>query len=80
MIKTENGTRTYFDKNGTEITDGCVIRYEDGRTEKVYKTENNELGIDATNKKWIASGRACECEYGIYPLNKADTDEVEVVQ
>ena len=80
MIKYEGNKVRYFDKNGTEITDGCIIRYEDGRTEKVYKTVENELGIDATNKKWIASGRACECEYGIYPLNKADTDEVEVVQ
>lgn len=80
MITTVNGTSKYFDRNGKEITEGCAIRYMSGRTEKVYKTVENELGIDATNKKWIASGRACECEYGIYPLNKADTDEVEVVQ
>ena len=80
MIKYEGNKVRYFDKNGVEITDGCIIRYEDCRIERVYKTEDNELGIDATNKKWIASGRACECEYGIYPLNKADTDEVEVVQ
>lgn len=80
MIKTENGTRKYFDRHGKEIVEGCIIQYSDGRTEKVYKTEENELGTDATNKKWIAIGKACECEYGIYPLTRSETDEVEVVQ
>lgn len=29
MIKIENGKYRYYDMNGTEITDGCTIRYPD---------------------------------------------------
>lgn len=79
MIKVENGKRRYFDKHGVEITDGCKIRYEDGRIEKVYLTTECELGTDATNPSWIKSGRAEPCEYGIYPLGSNETNEVEVV-
>lgn len=80
MIKNENGKITYFDKNGVEITAGCSIKFASGRIEKVYLTENDELGTDATNKKWIESGRASEREYGVYPLTIADTEEAEVVE
>lgn len=78
MIKMENGERRYFDKNGVEITEGCKIRYESGKTETVYRTEDGELGTDATNPKWIATGRAVPCEYGIYPLTSSETNEIEV--
>lgn len=80
MIKTENDKRQYFDKNGKEITEGCKIKFADGRIETVYLTTEDELGIDATNPKWIEIGRACECEYGIYPLTTKDTEEVEVIE
>ena len=79
MIKSENGKMRYFDKNGVEITDGSKIRFPSGSTEKVYLTTEGELGTDATNKKWIESGRAVECEYGVYPLTLEDTETVEVV-
>lgn len=78
MIKIENGKRRYFDKNGVEITDGCKIKYESGEILKVYLTVDGELGIDATNPKWIESGRAAPCEYGIYPLTETETNEVYV--
>lgn len=80
MIKYENGALRYFDKNGVEITEGCKIRYQNGRTMTVYLTDGDELGTDATNPKWIEMGRAVPCEYGIYPLTTDDTNEVEVVQ
>lgn len=80
MIKMVNDERKYFDKNGKEITEGCKIKFESGRIEKVYLTTEGELGTDATNPKWIESGRACECEYGIYPLTREETEEVEVVE
>lgn len=85
MIKTENGKTRYFDRNGKEITEGCYIKYVHGdksleRIEKVYKTEDGELGTDATNPKWIESGRAVACEFGIYPLNREETEMVEVVE
>lgn len=80
MIKTVNNELKYFDKNGKEITEGCNIKFEDGRIEKVYLTTEGELGTDATNPKWIEIGRAVECEYGIYPLTRQETEEVEVVE
>jgi hypothetical protein len=84
MIKIENGQKKYFDRNGKEITEGCKIRYENGRVETVYAWSDVEnetgLGVDATNPKWIESGRAVPCEFGIYPLTNADTEEVEVVE
>lgn len=80
MIKMVNDERKYFDKNGKEITEGCKIKFEDGRIEKVYLTTEGELGTDATNPKWIENGRAVECEYGIYPLTRQETEEVEVVE
>ena len=80
MIKMVDNKRKYFDKNGKEITKGCKIKFEDGRVEKVYLTTEDELGTDATNPKWVESGRAVECEYGIYPLTRQETEEVEVVE
>ena len=79
MIKLVNGKIRYFDRNGNEITEGCRIRYASGRVLEVYLTEGDELGTDATNPAWIASGRAVPCEFGIYPLSENETDEVEVI-
>lgn len=79
MIKYENRKKNYFDKNGMEITNGCKIKYADGTVRKVYLLENDELGTDATNPKWIAKGRAFEGEYGFYHLTEEETNEVEVV-
>ena len=80
MIKTENGKKRYFDKNSKEIVRDCIIRYPNGREMIVYETIEGELGTDATNPKWIESGRAVPCEYGIYPLNYEETEKVEVVE
>lgn len=79
MITYEGKKPRYFDKHGREITDGCVIRYADGHTEKVYRTTKVELGTDATNPRWVETGRAIPCEYGVYPLGYNETEEVEVV-
>ena len=80
MIKFEDGKMKYFDKNGKEIKEGSKIRYEDGRIKEVYLTESELLGTDATNPLWIEKGRAVPCEYGIYPLEDNETNEVEVVE
>lgn len=79
MIKMVDGKRKYFDMNGVEIVEGSRIIYPSGRVETVYRTEEDELGTDATNSKWIESGRAVPCEYGIYPLTRDETEEVEVI-
>lgn len=79
MIKLNGKELKYYDKHGKEITDGCTIRYAYGTEKKVYLTECGEFGTDATNPKWIESGRAVPCEFGIYPLEEEETEEVEVV-
>ena len=83
MIKTENGQKKYVDRNGKEIAEGCKIKFLHGdkslqRIEKVYLTEENELGTDATNPVWIEKGWAVPCEYGIFPLEAHETEYVEV--
>ena len=68
----ENKKYHYFDKEGNELHDGDTIKWDNGKTEKVYATVHGYLGTDATNPTWIASGRASECEYGVYPLELTD--------
>ena len=68
----ENGSYRYFDEKGYEILEGDFVDI-DGCTKKVYRTVDDELGVDATNPKWIESGKAAECEYGIYPFQSDDT-------
>ncbi len=80
MISYKEKKPRYFDKNGVEITEGCKIRWADGRIQKVYLSDKDELGTDATNPAWIADGRAFECQFGIYPLEYKETEEVEVVE
>ena len=78
--ETDDGMKHYFDKNGDEILHGMAIRFDDGTEELVYRTENDELGIDATNKTLIEKGMASPCEYGIYPLTEFDLAEIQIVQ
>ncbi len=47
----------------------------DGRIEKIFEWQSGDdfgLGIDSTNKSWIADGRAYPGQYGIYPLSFED--------
>ena len=66
MIRYENSTYHYFDRNGTELHDGDVVQYESGSRQKLYLTENGRLGTDATNPVWIATE-------GRYPASMAST-------
>ena len=72
----ENNEYHYFDKNGVELKDGDTIIWEDGRKEKIYLTDQGQLGTDATNPKWIETGRASACEYGIYPLEWSEMSQI----
>lgn len=72
--------KQFFDKNGKEIHDGDYIKITPNDIiRKVYvcvdDDGNESLGTDATNPKWIESGRAVPCEYGIYPLDSEDLSE-----
>lgn len=66
----------YFDKEGNELHSGDIVRFASGRWECLYLTDGGELGVDATNRKWIEMGRAVPCEYGIYPLTYDDVKEI----
>lgn len=61
----------YYDMNGQELHDGDTVLMN-GREQQVYLTEHGYLGTDATNPKWVESGRAAPCEYGIYPFEISD--------
>lgn len=76
----EDNAIRYFDKEGNELHDGDIIKYGNGRTERLYLTKDGELGTDATNPKWIGTGRAVACEYGIYPLTVDDLREIQVIE
>ena len=78
ILEIEGKTR-YYDKHGNELKEGDIIRFESGRTEKLYLTADGQLGTDATNRSWIRSGRAVPCDYGIYPLDHASMKEIEKV-
>lgn len=67
----------YFDQHGQEINEGDYILIN-GKYKRIYRTEDWELGTDATNPAWIKSGRAIPCEYGIYPLTTEETEESTV--
>lgn len=70
----------YYDKHGHELKEGDLVRYESGRTEKLYLTVDGQPGTDATNPAWIRSGIAVPCEFGIYPLGRESMKEIEKVE
>lgn len=71
--------KEYVDKYGEVINNGDFVKYDDGSIKEVYLTEEDELGVDATNPIWIETGRAVPCEYGIYPFESDDLLSVEVI-
>ena len=79
IIETRGAYR-YFDKEGNELHDGDTIMWADGRMEKLHATVQGLLGTDATNPSWIASGRAVECQYGVYPLGLSGVQEIVKVE
>ena len=80
IIEQQDGTCRYFDKNGTELHDGDSVKWESGTIKKLYATEEGYLGTDATNPYWIESGYAVECQFGVYPLNWNDMEEIVKVE
>ena len=73
----------YHDKNGIELNAGDYIKLNEYSEPKMlYEWEdkygNKGLGIDATNPRWIETGRAVPCEYGVYNLNSDDMRHCEL--
>ena len=67
----------YFDKNGEELFEDDYILDGDRNVKKLYRTENRELGTDATNPIRIERGLAIPCEAGIYPLEFEEMGIIE---
>lgn len=76
IIVKDNGVYRYYDKEGNELHDGDIVVCDNGKELKLYLTTEGELGTDATNPTWIETGRAYECQYGIYPLDSSDMEEI----
>ena len=86
-IVEENGVLRYFDKEGNELHNGDMVLFGpsatiDGTTKKlkVYLTEDNELGVDATNPAWIEKGLAAPCQYGLYVLTSANMKDALLIK
>ena len=67
----------YFDKNGEELFEDDYILDGNGNVKKLYRTEKQELGTDATNPIRIERGLNVPCEAGIYPL---EFEEMAIVE
>lgn len=74
----EGKINRYFDKNGVELFDGDDVMLN-GEIQRLYLTEDGNLGTDAKNPALIASGLAVVGEYGIYPLEYADMENIEKI-
>jgi len=67
--------RKYFDKNGRKIVAGMTLRHDDGTLEKVYASDNDDLGFNATREN-SAVFRWME----LYPLSEFSLNEYEIVE
>ncbi len=66
----------YYDKHGKEIKAGMWIKHDDGDKDKVYKANDGDLGLNATNEKWAGwDGLTRE----LYPLYQFNLKEWEII-
>ena len=86
-IVEDNGVFRYFDKEGNELHDGDMVLFGpsatvDGKPKKlrVYLTEDDELGVDATNPAWIEREWAVPCQYGIYTLTSSNMKDALLIK
>lgn len=78
ILRNGNGKNIrYFDKNGEELFEGDYILDGSRNVKKLHRTENRELGTDATNPIRIERGLAVPCEAGIYPL---EFEEMSIIE
>lgn len=70
---------TYYDRHGHVLEEGVVIKYvSTGKTYELVRTEDGNLGYDATNPKWVECGKAAPFEYGVYPLEQDELSDIEI--
>lgn len=66
----------YVDKNGNEICAGMTIKHDDGDTELVYLTADNDLGINASNEKHKSFNPLTRQLYPLYQMNMKEWEIV----
>lgn len=59
----------YFDKNDKQIFAGMTIQHDDGDVEKVYASDDDDLGINASNEKHISFTEFTRELYPLYQFN-----------
>lgn len=67
----------YKDKHGKKIQEGMSIKHIDGDVEKVYKSDDGELGLNASNENFIGFN---PIHRELYPLYQFDLREWEIVE
>jgi hypothetical protein len=79
-MKEENNFMVeYKDRNGKVIKEGDTIRFlQDNSEELVYKTDSDDLGINASNDKFLGYNQSLR--RFIYPLSNFDLKQVEIIK
>lgn len=71
----------YKDKNGNIITKGMQIKHDNGEIEMVYSNWNeDDLGVNATNKKFTEIHPDSNIPQKIYPLYQFNLLEWEIIK
>jgi hypothetical protein len=66
----------YYDKNGKQIKAGMNIEHDDGDIEKVYKADDGDLGLNASNENFVGFS---EFKRELYPLYQFNMKEWVIV-
>lgn len=66
----------YFDSNNEEIKEGMTVQHEDGDIEKVYKTNDDDLGFNASNENYRGFDPLFR---ELYPLYQFNTREYTII-
>lgn len=67
----------YYDKHGKEIKEGMKIRHDNGDIDLVYKADDGDLGVNASNENWVGFN---ELRRELYPLYQFNMKEFEIVE
>jgi len=67
----------YFDKHGEEIKEDMKLRHDDGTIELVYKSDDGDLGFNASNENWVGFDPNSR---ELYPLYQFPLSEYEIVK
>jgi hypothetical protein len=70
--------KKYFDKNGTKIIEGMTLIHEDGDKELVYKSDDGDLGFNASNESNTDIINSFKRE--IYPLYQFNLKEWRILE